>query len=191
MIRTRWATLPYRLGAGPFTTTNLKLTTTIAGHRATANPTAGSAPGNPTQPSAPYTKPAPNPTLILTTLILTAYPGTRGRFSLYDDQGVGFAYQRGQRTITTISQARHGRQSAVTIRAAKGNFPGALPARAWQLELLGVARPRHVALEIGHRTLRLVAGRASRGWTYSAAARTLTVDTGPISTRHDITVRAR
>jgi hypothetical protein len=139
----------------------------------------------PTQPTTPYTPSAPNPSLIL-----TVFPGPRGRFTLYDDQGQGLAYRQGQYTLTPIAQRQRRGRSTVTIGPARGSFSGALTARAWQLRLLDVSKPRHVTLQIGRRFVRLTAGDAGRTWTYDVVARTLTVDTGPLWTRHAVSVTA-
>jgi len=127
-----------------------------------------------TQPYAPYTPPGPP-----RTVILTAFPGARGRFLLYDDQGLGFGYTRRLYSLTPISQRRRGGLFTLTVGAAKGHFPGAPRARAWQIRVLGVGRPRIV----------LVDGRA-HPWSYDAAGRTLTVDTGPLATSQQVTISA-
>jgi hypothetical protein len=79
----------------------------------------------------------------------------------------------------------------VTIGAARGRFSDELRARTWQLELLDVARPRDVTLELGHRTVRLTSHGIRRAWTYNAAARTLTISTGPLATSHTATISTR
>lgn len=129
----------------------------------------------PTQPYVPYTRAAPP-----ATVILSAFPGGRGRFALYDDQGVGFGYQRGLDTWTPISQRRRGRRFSVTIGAARGHFPGDLQARTWQLRVIGVRRPRVVRVD----------GRRRR-WSYDAATRTVTVSTGRVLTNRPVKVTAR
>jgi alpha-glucosidase (family GH31 glycosyl hydrolase) len=134
-----------------------------------------------TQPYAPYTPPGPNPNLIL-----TAYPGARGAFTLYDDQGTGFGYQRGEDSFTQIGQRRHGRRAVVTIGAAKGSFPGRLARRSWQVVFEQVPAPRRVTLMVGRRTVRLSQSR----WRYVAATRTLTVGTGAVSTSKRVVVTA-
>ncbi len=129
----------------------------------------------PTAPYAPSTPPGPQHELIV-----TAYPGARGSYRLYDDQGTGFGYEHGRSSWTTISHRRRGRTSTIRIAAARGRFPGALRKRTWVVRLAGVRRPRTVRVN----------GRA-RKWSYDAATKTLSVDTGPRSTRRPLVVRAR
>jgi alpha-glucosidase (family GH31 glycosyl hydrolase) len=140
----------------------------------------------PTQPYAPFTPPGPNPSLTL-----TVYPGTRGGFTLYDDQGVGFGYQHREYTLTPITHTQRERRSTVTIGATTGAFPDKLRARAWQVELLDVMRPRDVTLEFGHHTLRLTSRGTLRTWAYNPATHTLTINTGPLTTSHTATISTR
>ena len=130
----------------------------------------------PTQRDARFTPPGS-----AKALTITAFPGTRGSFGLYDDQGAGFGYLRGRFAWTEIRQARHGRRTMLTIGALRGSFPGAPRARSWTVRLLGVARPHAVR----------VAGRVVRAWTYDAPARALTILTGPMPTDEPVTVLAR
>jgi alpha-glucosidase (family GH31 glycosyl hydrolase) len=130
----------------------------------------------PTQPYAPFTSPGP-----ARTLTLTAFPGSSGRFRLYDDQGVGFGYRHGRFSWTTISQRRRGGRVGLTIGRAVGHFAGALRKCTWRVALVGVKRPHAVR----------VAGRRLRGWHYVAATRTLTVGTGAVSTRRALTITVR
>jgi alpha-glucosidase (family GH31 glycosyl hydrolase) len=62
--------------------------------------------------------------------VLTVWPGARGSFDLYDDQGQGLAYRRGAFTRTRITT--DGR-SFVRIAPARGTFPGAPARRAWRV----------------------------------------------------------
>jgi len=74
--------------------------------------------------------------------MLTAFPGTSGTESLYDDAGKGFGYTHGQFTRTVIAQKRSRNPATLAIAAAKGKFPGALGKRSWIIRFLTVKRPR-------------------------------------------------
>ena len=128
----------------------------------------------PTQAYARSTRPGPNPSLTL-----TAYPGARGSFGLYDDQGTGFGYTHARATRTRITHTEHGGRSTVTIGAARGHFPGALRRRTWVVRLVGIRRPSAVEID----------GRRVRGFTWSGG--TLTVTTGPRATDRALTITAR
>ena len=71
---------------------------------------------------------------------LTAFPGARGSFSLYDDQGGGI------RLPTGASPGRGSRSAARPAddahdRGRRGAVPGGAPAAVVEVRLLGVARP--------------------------------------------------
>jgi alpha-D-xyloside xylohydrolase len=84
-----------------------------------------------TQPPASFTAPGPAPRLIL-----TVFPGSHGRFDLYDDAGLGFAYQHGAFARTLITHAG----GSLTIGAARGHFSGWLRQRRWLIRLVGATR---------------------------------------------------
>jgi hypothetical protein len=129
-------------------------------------------------PTAPY---ADHAGASPASLILTAYPGARGSFRLYDDQGTGFGYTRGRYSWTSIVQSRHGRHTTLVIGPASGHFAGQPRRRTWLIRLSDVAPPRVV--EINRHTV----GRAR--WSYERG--TLTISTGlvPIDQRLTLAVR--
>jgi hypothetical protein len=128
----------------------------------------------PTQPEAPYTPAVPPPKLVL-----TAFAGTAGALTLYDDEGAGFGYARGAYTRTPISQRRRRGRLTLTIASARGRFPGARATRDWEVRVLGVRRPA---------TVRVNGRRAA--WSYDSASRMLTVDTGARATNRAVTLTA-
>jgi hypothetical protein len=130
----------------------------------------------PTQPYRPFTPPGPP-----RALTITAFPGARRSFRLYDDQGLGFGYARGLFAWTQISQARHRGRITLTIGALRGSFPGAPRARSWTVRLLEVARPRVVR----------VGGRIVRGWRYDTSGRALTIATGRRTSDRALTIVAQ
>ncbi len=110
----------------------------------------------PTQDAVPFTAPGG-----ADALTLTVHGGRRGRFTLYDDAGSGYGYQDGAKRFTRLTH----RGRSLSIAPARGTYPGAPATRDWTVRFLGVARrPKHVR-----------GGTAS----YDAAAKTLTVRTGP------------
>jgi alpha-D-xyloside xylohydrolase len=133
----------------------------------------------PTQAYAPFTPPGPP-----RSLILTAYPGVHGSFTLYDDAGLGFGYARHAYARTTITQTRSRGRTLVSIGPARGGFAGALRSRSWQVQLLDVNRPHRVRATQHERSVRL-------RWTYAAASRTLIVTTGAVPTRRALELIAR
>jgi alpha-glucosidase (family GH31 glycosyl hydrolase) len=73
------------------------------------------------------------PTGVPDHLTLTVYRGKRGTFTLYEDEGRGFGYERGRFTRTKITHDGPG----VTIAAARGTYPGAPRTRSWTVRFIG------------------------------------------------------
>jgi hypothetical protein len=98
-------------------------------------------------------------------LLLDIYSGADGSFSLYEDEGEGLGYRENQfrRVQLRYSEAEH----SLTIAPAVGQFRGAHPLRAYELQFIGVEAPAHV----------LADGRAlePRRWHYDESHRVLTV----------------
>jgi alpha-glucosidase (family GH31 glycosyl hydrolase) len=120
----------------------------------------------PTQPPVATTAAAPS-----ASLVLTAHRG-RGRLSLYDDAGDGFAHEQGGFSRTRIAQRPRRGRHTFTIGAARGRFTGLPRRRAYELRVVGVRRPRRVS----------VGGRRTSRWSYDAGTRTVTVRVGRRST---------
>ena len=127
------------------------------------------------QPSSAGTGPPRS----LTALV---YPGARGSFDLYGDDGTGLGYTKGQRTstlITTSSSSSAGAPAStrVTIGATRGSFPGEPSSVDTTIKMVDVTRPDHVALN--GRPLASGAG-SGRGWTYQPSTQTITVHLGSL-----------
>ena len=127
----------------------------------------------PTQPAVRTTAVRPP-----RTLVLNAFRGN-GRFTLYDDAGDGFGYERSRFSHTRITQAARGGRTTITIGAARGRFPEQIARRAYEVRVVGVARPQSVTVN----------GRRTRRWTHSAA--TLALSTGRLPTSRAATISIR
>ena len=126
----------------------------------------------PTQAYVPTTAVAPPQSLTL-----TAYAGT-GSTRLYDDAGDGLAYLAGEYAWTRITQQRRHGTTTLTIGPMRGKFAGKPHARTWDVRLVGLRKPRHVAIN----------RRATRRWTYTDGV--LRVSTGSRSVSRSIRVTA-
>ncbi len=92
----------------------------------------------PMQPYTPRMGTAP-----LTTLRVRCYPGAdgqTGRSTLYEDDGVTTAYERGQSATTPLSYARHGSAVTITVGATRGHYAGQPARRSIIIELPDMAR---------------------------------------------------
>jgi len=136
----------------------------------------------PLQPELPTSAHGPQDNLIV-----RVWPGADGTFSLYEDEGRGFAYREGayQWTAIALDSAADTGCHSLTIDAAQGqDFPGALASRSWTLQFKGVDAPQTVRLDGNP----LPTGAGTPGWSYDANSQTVTVETGAQSTASDTTV---
>ena len=98
----------------------------------------------PMQPYTPRMGTAP-----LTTLRVRCYPGAdgqTGRSTLYEDDGVTTAYERGQSATTPLSYTRRGSAVTVTVGAARGHYAGQPARRTVVLELPDTGRATKATL---------------------------------------------
>lgn len=136
----------------------------------------------PLQPNLPTSQHGPQDELIV-----HVWPGADGAFSLYEDEGRGFAYRDGAYQWTPLqlkSDADSGCHT-VTIDAAQGQaFPGALASRSWELRFRASEAPQGVRLNGST----VPSGASAPGWRYDAEARTVIVKTGVQDTDRATTV---
>lgn len=121
--------------------------------------------------------------LVTHPLVVDAYPGRRGAFTLYDDAGDGFAHERGAHTRTPITQTRRGRHATVAIGPARGRFAGAPRRRSWRLRFRDIGAAGAVRMTVG--------GRSRRPAAEDRIGRTVTVDTGPVTSSQRLVVSVR
>ena len=66
-------------------------------------------------------------------LELRIYPGANGTFTLYEDEGDNYNYEKG--TYTTITFSWNDSKKALTIGSRQGNYPGMLQSRKFTIVL--------------------------------------------------------
>ena len=115
-------------------------------------------------------------------LIVNVYAGDDGRFTLYEDEGVGFGYEQGKFARTELRWSEGDDVAALAIGAARGGYPGEPARRRFSVRILGIDRPATVTLAVGPG--RRVLGDVS----YDAGARQLTIETPRLSTRRAATI---
>ena len=103
----------------------------------------------------------------LDTLMLDVYGSGKGRFDLYEDDGVSLAYAKGQYALTPISHVTTGDgHERLVIGPSKGSFEGQPVRRAYELRIHSAGKPRSVSVD----------GRPAGHWSWDAAAATATVE---------------
>jgi len=76
---------------------------------------------------------------------LFVYTGADGDFTLYEDENVNYNYERG--AYSTISLNYNEYSQALTIGARKGEFPGMLKKRTFEIVWVDKAEPRGLDLD--------------------------------------------
>jgi alpha-glucosidase (family GH31 glycosyl hydrolase) len=127
-------------------------------------------------------------------LTITAYAGSSGSFSLYEDAGTGRGYTEGQSTetlITTSSSAPAGGtpSTRVTIGPARGHFPGEPTDFTYRVRLADLSRPAWVTVN-GRRLTARAAGGGAPSWSYDSSTDTVTVMVGAGTAHRAVTVAA-
>jgi len=102
-------------------------------------------------------------------LILRVFTGDSGSFTLYEDEGDNFNYQRSMFTTVTISFS----DRALLISARKGNFAGSLSQRSYAVAFVNTANPSTVT--VGATSLVRVNPGTNEGFWYDNGTRTLNV----------------
>jgi hypothetical protein len=111
-------------------------------------------------------------------VIVTAFAGADGAFTLYEDDGVTEAYQHGVYETTPITLVSGDDALRLTIGASEGNCPTLPAIRSLEVHWRGVRIPYHVAVN----------GHAFDQWHYDQAQRLLTVKIGMVSRNERVEV---
>ena len=75
-------------------------------------------------------------------LEVAVYPGAEAHFTLYDDAGDGYAYERGE--FATIALHWDDAARVLTLHAREGAWPGMQPERRFEVRLAGSAQARTI-----------------------------------------------
>ena len=75
-------------------------------------------------------------------LELRIYPGADGSFTLYEDEGDNYNYEKGQ--YTTIEFNWNDRSKSLTIGPRRGSFDGMLTSRQFRVRLIGTDREQTI-----------------------------------------------
>lgn len=97
-------------------------------------------------------------------MVFSIFPGANGSFNLYEDNGNDQTYND-QNAITTVSNVLKGRQSTITIAAAKGTYKGMPLKRKYQLKMYGSEMP--VEVKVNGQPVAFNEQANLPGWNYS------------------------
>ena len=68
-------------------------------------------------------------------LTLAVYPGANAEFTLYEDEGDNYNYEKG--VYSTITFKWNDKAGKLTVGAAQGEFPGMLKNRKFNVRIVG------------------------------------------------------
>jgi alpha-D-xyloside xylohydrolase len=88
---------------------------------------------------------------------LYVYAGQNGKFQLYEDEGVNYNYEKGK--YATIDIAYDDDSRTVTFSARKGNFPGMLKQRRFNVVLITKDQAKPLNLDNPEGTMVQYAGK--------------------------------
>lgn len=93
-------------------------------------------------PMQPYTQRMT--TAPLDTLVVRAYPGKSGSYTLYEDDGVSTGYERGESATTQLTYSASDSSVTINVAATQGEFKGQPEQRSLVIELPCTTRPKRV-----------------------------------------------
>lgn len=80
-------------------------------------------------------------------LVITAYPGERGRYDLYEDDGTSTGYLRDRSVTVPLSQRSTARRRTVTLEPATGSYRSWERRRPAEVRFVAEAPPRTVQVD--------------------------------------------
>ncbi len=95
-------------------------------------------------------------------LVIEAYPGRAGAFTLYEDAGDGLGHEGGQYANTRIHQHRARGLTKIAIGGRSGDYPGRAKRRFYELRIRGADKPRKVDRERPQARVHLRGGAPER-----------------------------
>ena len=96
----------------------------------------------------------------LDTIELRIYPCQSSSYTLWEDDGITFAYEKGDFSKTKIDCADAGQNTEIIFNPIEGQYEGMPKERTWELEIFSDTRPVHL----------LVNGTQTDDWKYEKGA---------------------
>jgi alpha-glucosidase (family GH31 glycosyl hydrolase) len=98
-------------------------------------------------------------------LQLKVFPGKKGTFDLYEDNGDNENYKAAAFSMTKITQAENENVKTITIQPAKGNYEGMSTSRSYEI-LLPISFPPSKVMVNGE-VFEYAESKSSKSWTYN------------------------
>ena len=82
----------------------------------------------------------------LDTIELRIYPHQTSSYTLWEDDGITFAYEEGKLSKTKIDCRESGKETTITLNAVVGSYDGMPLQRTWELRVFTGSRPTQLLL---------------------------------------------
>ena len=127
---------------------------------------------------------------ILNPLILNIFPGKSGTIAVYEDEGNTNGYKTGAYTFTDISFSKNNNGNViVVIEPVRGNYPGMLETRAYELRLPLTFPPESV--KINGKILNYKKDLNANSWNYNGDELTTHIFTGEFNVHNKVEVEIK
>ena len=114
-------------------------------------------------------------------LTIRIFPGADGRFELYEDDGISFAYERGERSVTRMRYEEGTEGWRLTVSAADGIFAGQPSSREITVERPSERQPSSVVLD----------GASIESWSFDPDSKLLKIGCGRIPVTRSMRLEVR
>jgi hypothetical protein len=119
-------------------------------------------------------------------MLVTAYPGDNGEYTLYEDDGSTTAYLDGASASILLTNSSDGDLQTVCVHPIRGAYRGMVKNRRLQIRIPIAVPPRDV--RIGGDQLSWASDGAQKSWRYDAYGQQIVVDVGGFSVTEGISV---
>lgn len=115
----------------------------------------------------------------LDTLVLKVYPEGESSYTLYEDDGVTYAYEEGKVSRTRFECRKNEKNIVFTVRAREGSYDGVFENRIYEMTFHDVPKPSRVTVD----------GIRKKDWTYVNGVLSLTVNQENTMKEMEIVIR--
>ncbi|MBW1297217.1 glycoside hydrolase family 31 protein [Aquimarina litoralis] len=119
-------------------------------------------------------------------LLLKVYPGDKGSFDLYEDQGDNDNYKEGAFTITTLKQKEVANSKTITIAPVKGSYNKMVTSRSYEI-MLPVSFPP-IKVQVNGETYTYSDTKQEKHWTYNGKELTTNISIPKVLTSNALEI---
>jgi hypothetical protein len=112
---------------------------------------------------------------------VNVYGNGRGRFELYEDDGISFAFEKGEYALTPMTYSGSAEEHALVLGPTRGGFAGQARTRRYEILIHTEHQPASLTLD----------GRKVSRWRWDARRGTATVLLPAMSIRSRIALEWR